>query len=231
MAGKSEIRGMNITLVAATRMEIEPMLHYLSERIYLRRHQHIDTLITGVGMVSTTYQLARYFSKNKPTLAIQAGIAGSFHPIYAPGMVVSVREELMGDLGVSETDGWKDLFDLGFVAQNDMPWQNKKLTNPHQELLRKTALECVRGLTVNQISTNREMINTIRDKYMPVVESMEGAAFHYVCLMEKIPFLQLRGISNYVGERNKANWKIHESIDALNQQLIKLINQITEPYT
>jgi futalosine hydrolase len=66
---------------------------------------------------------------------------------------------------------------------------------------------------------------------MPVVESMEGAAFHYVCLMEKIPFLQLRGISNYVGERNKANWKIRESIDALNQQLIKMINQITEPYT
>jgi futalosine hydrolase len=217
MAGKSEIRGMNITLVAATRMEIEPTLHYLSERIYLRRHQHIDTLITGVGMVSTTYQLARQFLTNKPTLAIQAGIAGSFHPIYAPGMVVSVREELMGDLGVSETDGWKDLFDLGFVAQNDTPWQNKKLTNPHQELLRKTALECVRGLTVNQISTNRDMINTIRDKYMPVVE--------------KIPFLQLRGISNYVGERNKANWKIRESIDALNQQLIKMINQITEPYT
>jgi futalosine hydrolase len=182
-------------------------------------------------MVSTTYQLARQFLTNKPTLAIQAGIAGSFHPIYAPGMVVSVREELMGDLGVSETDGWKDLFDLGFVAQNDTPWQNKKLTNPHQELLRKTALECVRGLTVNQISTNRDMINTIRDKYMPVVESMEGAAFHYVCLMEKIPFLQLRGISNYVGERNKANWKIRESIDALNQQLIKMINQITEPYT
>jgi futalosine hydrolase len=49
--------------------------------------------------------------------------------------------------------------------------------------------------------------------------------------MEKIPFLQLRGISNYVGERNKANWKIRESIDALNQQLIKMINQITEPYT
>lgn len=221
---------MNITLVAATRMEIEPTLLYLSERIYLRRHQRVDTLVTGVGMMNTTYQLTRAFSRQKPTLAIQAGIAGSFHPIYAPGMVVSVKEELMGDLGVFESGQWKDLFDMGFITADESPWLNKRLPNPHQELLRKSALESVRGITVNQVSTNPLMISAIRDKYMPVVESMEGAAFHYVCLQEKIPFIQLRGISNPVGERDKAKWKIQASVEALNNQLIRLINQITEPY-
>ncbi len=221
---------MNITLVAATRMEIEPTLLYLSERIYLRRHQRVDTLVTGVGMMNTTYQLTRAFSRQKPTLAIQAGIAGSFHPIYAPGMVVSVKEELMGDLGVFESGQWKDLFDMGFIPADESPWLNKRLPNPHQELLRKSALESVRGITVNQVSTNPLMISAIRDKYMPVVESMEGAAFHYVCLQEKIPFIQLRGISNPVGERDKAKWKIQASVEALNNQLIRLINQITEPY-
>lgn len=222
---------MNITLVAATRMEIAPTLHYLSERIYLRKHQHIDTLITGVGVVNATYQLTRAFTKRPPNIAIQAGIAGSFHPIYAPGMVVTVKEDLMGDQGVLESGNWKDLFDMGFMTGNEAPWLNRKLPNPHADLLRRTSLESVRGITVNQVSTNCEMITQLKDKYMPVVESMEGAAFHYVCLMEKIPFLQLRGISNQVGERDKGKWKIESTVDALNQQLIRLINHITEPYT
>ena len=52
---------------------------------------------------------------------------------------------------------------------------------------------------------------------------MEGAALHYVCLMEKIPFIQLRSISNYIGERNKKKWNMQESINNLNEHLIRLI--------
>jgi futalosine hydrolase len=52
---------------------------------------------------------------------------------------------------------------------------------------------------------------------------MEGAALHYVCLMEKIPFIQLRSVSNYIAERNKKNWNMKESIGNLNQALIKLL--------
>jgi futalosine hydrolase len=40
---------------------------------------------------------------------------------------------------------------------------------------------------------------------------MEGAALHYTCLMEKIPFMQLRSISNYIAERDKSKWG-HEEI-------------------
>jgi futalosine hydrolase len=55
---------------------------------------------------------------------------------------------------------------------------------------------------------------------------MEGAALHYVCLMEKIPFLQIRSISNYIGERNKKNWNMKESIINLNKELIRLLEQL-----
>lgn len=221
---------MNIALIAATSKEIQPTLTYLSERIYLRRHQKVETIITGVGMMNTTYCLTKQFAKDKPTLAIQAGIAGTLHPIYAPGMVVSVREEMVGDLGVMENDEWRDLFDLGFADENAIPWFQKKLINPHRELMMKLQLESVRSVTVNQVSTNVNAIRKMKDKYMPVTESMEGAAFHYVCLMEKIPFIQIRAISNMVGERDKSCWKINESIRALNDVLIKYINQLTDLY-
>lgn len=226
----SEICTMNILLIAATRKEIEPVIHYLSERIYLRKNQHVDVVVAGVGMMDTTYSLAKKFTRNKYTLAIQAGIGGSFHPIYAPGMVVTIKEDLVGDLGVREGKEWQDVFDMGLANANTAPWKNRRLVNPHKELLGKLQLECVRGITVNQVSTDKGFIQNIKDKYLPVVESMEGAAFHYVCLKESIPFIQIRGISNMVGDRDKKNWKMKNTVEALNQEVIKFLNQITDPY-
>ncbi len=52
---------------------------------------------------------------------------------------------------------------------------------------------------------------------------MEGAAFHYVCLQEEVKFLQLRSISNAVGERDKKQWKMKEAIISLNIELDKLV--------
>ncbi|MFZ1371603.1 MAG: futalosine hydrolase, partial [Ferruginibacter sp.] len=64
-------------------------------------------------------------------------------------------------------------------------------------------------------------------QFKPGIETMEGAALHYVCLQENIPFLQIRSISNYVGERDKIKWKLKEAIENLNTDLIKLINGLT----
>jgi futalosine hydrolase len=55
---------------------------------------------------------------------------------------------------------------------------------------------------------------------------MEGAAFHYTCLQANIPFLQLRAVSNEIGERNKRNWSMQEAIENLNQKLLEIIEQI-----
>jgi futalosine hydrolase len=221
---------MNIALVAATKMEIQPTLRYLSERMYLRKHQRIDIIITGVGMMNTAYCLTKKFVQDAPTLAIQAGIAGSYHSIYAPGMAVTLKEDMIGDLGVMEGGDWNDVFDMGLAGASLHPWSDKKLINPNKELLKKVPLECVRGVTVNEISSDPAMICKLKNKYLPVVESMEGAAFHFVCIMEKIRFIQIRGISNYVGERDKSKWKIEAAVNELNNQLINLINQITDPY-
>jgi futalosine hydrolase len=66
----------------------------------------------------------------------------------------------------------------------------------------------------------------MKEKLSPHVESMEGAAFHYVCLHQKINFLQLRSISNYVGERDKSKWELKKSIENLNSELIKIIEKL-----
>jgi futalosine hydrolase len=55
---------------------------------------------------------------------------------------------------------------------------------------------------------------------------MEGAAFHYVCLLEKAPFAQVRAISNYVETRDKSKWQIPTAIQSLNQWAISFLESL-----
>ena len=119
----------------------------------------------------------------------------------------------------------KTLFDLQLVPQNQFPYKKGWLVN-NFAILKKSKLNPVKGISVNQITTSNEMIRFYKKQFNPVTESMEGAALHYICLMEKISFLQIRSVSNYIGERNKKNWNIKESIINLNTELIGLIEQL-----
>jgi futalosine hydrolase len=125
---------------------------------------------------------------------------------------------------VVELEKLKTLFDLNLVPQDQYPYKNGWLINTNKEVLKKNKLKIVKGISVNQISTSKQMIKFYREVFDPITESMEGAALHYVCLMENIPFVQIRSISNYIGERNKKKWDMMDSIANLNDTLIKIIN-------
>lgn len=216
---------MNILIVAATQQEVALTRQYLAEKKYQRKDCSVHTLVTGVGLVHTTYALSKYLSKAQPDLAIQAGIGGSFHPFYPPGTVTVIAEEVFGDLGVKENNEFKDVFDLN-LAENSFPFSAKMLSNPHKPLCNKVKLKSVRAVSVNEITTDSKRIQQLMEKYNAIIESMEGAAFHYVCLQENIPFIQLRAVSNFVGERDKSKWLMKEAIENLNRELIGLIRPL-----
>ena len=67
------------------------------------------------------------------------------------------------------------------------------------------------------MTDNALQVNELFEKFNPGIESMEGAALHYVCLLQKVSFLQLRSISNMVGERDKSKWAMKEAINNLNE--------------
>ncbi len=219
---------MKIVVAAATNQEIEPLRIYLSERLYLRSHHKITCLITGIGLMNASYSLTRHMYRERPDLAIQAGIAGSFSPLFPPESVVVVKEEIVADLGVMENEEWMDIYDLSLADPGQPPVTNKKLINPNTSLMDKLPLRQVRSVSVNEITTSAERTQTYIQKYAPVIESMEGAAFHKVCLEEQVPFVQIRAISNFIGERNKSNWKLTEAVHRTNENVILLINKIAE---
>ena len=80
---------------------------------------------------------------------------------------------------------------------------------------------------MNKVSDDELLTQQREHTFHPGIETMEGAALHYVCLQENISFLQLRTISNVVGERDKTKWKLKEATATLHAELTKLIAHLT----
>ncbi len=218
---------MNCLIVAATAREIAPFLEYYRNTEKTEHiDMHLDVLISGIGMTATTYHLVKQFSIRKPDIVVQAGVAGCFDTSLPLGTVVAVKQDTIADESVVELKNLKTLFDLKLVPQNQQPYKKGWLINPSKEMLKRTKLKTVRGISVNQITTSKQMIRFYKEQFNPVTESMEGAALHYVCLSENIPFLQVRSISNYIGERNKKKWNMADSIAGLNKELIRLLESL-----
>jgi futalosine hydrolase len=210
---------MSVCIVAATSHELQPLLPFVAKEQY-------HFLITGVGSAATTYHLTQTLHHKKPSLFIQAGIAGCFDGNIPLAQAVIIQQDRFADLGVVEDSQWKDVFDMNLASENDPPYTNGWLVNPHQDLLRSLQLPLVKSITINEVTTHPERIKQLREKYNPTIESMEGAAFHYVCLQENIPFIQLRTISNYAGERNKEKWQLKQAIDSLAEHIMQITRQL-----
>jgi futalosine hydrolase len=218
---------MRVFITAATVGEWMPCFLNI-DKLYTEKSKRLKIYFhqSGVGMMATLFSLTKLIMEEKPDLILQVGIAGCFDTSIELGRIVVVNKEIDGNSGVEENGKWRDLFDLKLEKANYPPYEKKTLPNPHIDKLNLLKLKTVTGITVNEITTRKERIKQLVKKYEPVTESMEGAALHYVCRNTNTSFLQMRTISNYVGERDKSKWKIKESLDNLNSALIKYIDKL-----
>lgn len=209
---------MQILLCAATAFEIEPLTEWLKKH----KNYSVEILISGIGLVSATYHITKAISKKKPGMLMMAGIAGSFDPSIQIGEVRAIRHEMLGDMGVEELGRFNSLFAMRLMDLDHFPFSQGRLT-ANQDILNKSDLLIADGISVNEISTSIKRREYYSNELGAAIESMEGAALHYVGLMEDIPFLQLRAISNTVGERDKNNWNMKEAIHNLNEAIINQV--------
>lgn len=195
---------MKLLVVSATAFEIKPFVH---------NYPKGDVLITGVGVPAAMFSLTKVLLTGQFDFAIQAGIAGSFSPEQIT-KVFAVAKDTFADIGFYDNGDFKTVFDYGFANANEPPFKNGWL---HAEYF--ADLQKATAVTVNKVTNNDSDINIIRQKFNPDIESMEGAAFHYACLQSGVPFLQLRAVSNLVGDRDKYNWRTKEAVTNLNEVL------------
>ena len=221
---------MKVLLIVSSIIEFNaiaktfPVKECLNDRRFVLKSEscQLQILNVGTGMVAMAYWLTLAL-KEDFDLVVNAGICGAFNEGLLQGDVVLVEEDLFADIGRESPQGFMDLFDLKLADKDEFPFYKgwlKHHPGNYSELF--SGFKKQSGVTVNSVSATKERIQSMRQKYNPDVESMEGAAFFYVCSNENLNFVQLRAVSNYVRPANRAEWKIEVALGSLSCALLNL---------
>jgi futalosine hydrolase len=222
---------MKILFVGATCFELYQFFENLKQEKnntgpifhYRWNDLEVDLIVTGLGMTFTTYFLTKALSLSNYDLVINAGIAGTFKDEISLGTVVNVKSEQFCDFGIEEPGKINTIFEAGFADPNIFPFDGGKMYNPNK--FKGLDLPVVHAVTGNISHGDPISIERIRRDFDPDIESMEGAAIFYVCLQEKIPFLEIRAISNYIELRDTDKWDIPATLENLTRELYLFLRQ------
>lgn len=228
---------MNILVVSATRFEVQHLItRYRPKELIVNTMQQfrkdrntIGLLTPGVGMVQTAFFLGKALATGSYDLVINAGICGAYSREVPLGTVLQVTEDQFPELGMEEDGTFRSLSETGLILSDEYPFEEGKLVNrliPDLKILE--SLRMVSGNTVNTLQTDPDKIGLMLHRFPADVESMEGAAFLFACLNEKIPCAQIRAVSNYVGERDRKKWEIHKAIVNLDEKIVEIVEEVNE---
>ncbi|HUK36540.1 MAG TPA: futalosine hydrolase, partial [Vicinamibacterales bacterium] len=188
----------------------------------------------GIGAVNTAHALATYLShRGTPSLVIQTGIAGAYVPAdVAVGSVLLADTEIYGDMGVLTPAGWSPMDEIGIPLVEASLSQPARFNEfPLDATLVAWAASAAGNLiartgkfvTLSQVTGVRAVGDALYERFGALCESMEGAAAAHVCALHGVPFLEVRGVSNLVENRDRAKWRIAEAAAAAQHAVLKLL--------
>jgi futalosine hydrolase len=221
---------LKILLVTATSSEADSLKMITGMQTipygFLFRGIEIIPLVAGVGSVATAWALTKSFSSGlKPDLAINIGIAGSFRDDIPTGEVVVPVSDCFADAGVETSSGFLTLSEAGLADPDSFPFRSGRIFSENKFVSRAVEqLRPVSAVTVNMATGSQNNIKMISERYHPDIETMEGAAFFYVCSKENIPFLSIRAVSNKVEPRDREKWNIPLAINNLSKKFGEVLS-------
>jgi len=185
-----------ILLACATEPEFGPWMH----------RPNVEPLVTGVGPVEAACAIARSLALRRYELVISAGIAGALDRAARIGegvVVADERYELTLENGqpIVLPDGrqvaGKASSEPGLVGR-----------------LRDQGFAALHGVTVSRVTSTEETAERLA-RQGAQVESMEGFAVLRAAERAGVPAIELRGISNRVGRRDRSGWDFGAGVAGL----------------
>ncbi|MFI8322834.1 futalosine hydrolase [Streptomyces sp. NPDC085529] len=202
--------------------------------LVLRRYETADVLVGGVGpaavAAATGAALTRAALVGEPYgLVVSAGIAGGF-PGRAPlGSLVVSDAIVAADLGADTADGFVPVEELGFGRSvHPVP---AGLTRPVAAALAAAGLPHTTGtvLTVSTVTGGAARAEQLAARHPgAVAEAMEGFGVAEAAAAHGTPVLELRAVSNAVGPRDRAAWRIGDALDALRHAVTAVESTLSE---
>lgn len=177
---------------------------------------YADAVAVGVGPAAAAAHTAAALARAPYDLVISAGIGGGFPPDAPIGSLVFADEITVADLGAETPDGFLPVTELGFGAVTH---------RPPGSLVRDLAAACggtgatvLTGtvLTVSTVTGSAERAAELRRRHpRALAEAMEGFGVAEAAAAYALPVLEIRAVSNAVGPRDRAAWRIGEALGAL----------------
>ncbi|WP_333870403.1 futalosine hydrolase [Desulforamulus putei] len=175
-----------------------------------------DVMVAGVGPVMAAVSTAKVLASAEYDLVISAGIGGGFPGKAEVGSLVVANEIVAADLGAETPEGFCSLDKLGFGSTR-IP-VDANLVKGVTEALFAAGLSVHTGpvLTVSTVTGTDERTAELAARVPgAAAEAMEGYGVALAAQDRGIPILEIRAISNLVGPRDRAAWRIKEALDVL----------------
>lgn len=173
----------------------------------------ITVLAVGVGPAAAAAATATALAHASYDLVVSAGIGGGFQPEAPVGSLVVADEITVADLGAETADGFLPVTDLGFGAITHRP--PAALV---RALATATGARVGTVLTVSTVTGTAARAAELRARHpRALAEAMEGFGVAEAAVAHGVPVLELRAVSNPVGPRDRAAWRIGDALAALTE--------------
>ncbi|MBE1444694.1 futalosine hydrolase [Paenibacillus sp. OAS669] len=184
----------------------------------LRGNPRFDVRSAGVGPVEAAVTTATLLAAASEAydLVVCAGIAGGFKGQAEIGSLVVASEIVAADLGAQTPDGFLSLDELGFGSSRIAV--AAELVEPVTGALRNAGLQAVSApvLTLSTVTGTAESAEELASRIPgAAAEGMEGFGIAAAARKFGVPVLEIRSISNAVGPRDKAAWRIGDALQSL----------------
>ncbi|MFK7696275.1 futalosine hydrolase [Paenibacillus sp. HJGM_3] len=175
-----------------------------------------DVLEAGVGPASAAARTAFALATAAYGCVVSAGIGGGFAGRAEIGSLAVADAIVAADLGAETPDGFASVDALGFGSASAPV--DAALAERLAAALRAAGLPAASGpvVTVSTVTGSAASAAAVAARVPgAIAEAMEGFGVATAAAMRGVPCLELRAISNAVGPRNRAAWRIPEALRAL----------------
>jgi futalosine hydrolase len=239
-----------ILIIAATPQEIVLLEHALGSTVRLKtvafdyaegKLGNLPVIICagGIGKVNAATATTALIERHHPRLVINTGCGGAYlESGLTIGELAVASEEFLADEGVLTSAGWKDLrfMSIPSLVRGNRLYHNTIPLSKHaaekaMQLADYYGVKLARGrfITVSTCSGTRQRAEELVRSFHGICENMEGAAVAQVCLRYGLDCLEIRGISNYVDERDMKTWDIPRAVETAQRFVLKYLEEMDRP--
>lgn len=191
--------------------------------------------LTGIGKVNAAIVTTHLINRIKPALVVNTGCGGAYSGSgLSVGDLAVATTEIYGDEGVLTLNGWHTLEIIGIPSverkgnrySNEFPLSMEQSAKVFR-LATSLGLPVKRGkfVTVSTCSGTTMRGDELEKRFGGICENMEGAAIAHTSLLYDTPFLEVRGISNMVEDRDISKWDIPRSVEMTQRFLFSCLER------